>query len=172
MKYLLLFSLLCTAENISIDYPDHLHPEIIDYLRSEEERFLAESAENNKLYITYRSYHSRYESYLFDASYDFQGAHPITKLKTFNYLNNEYIDINALFSEQDYFYFQDQAIKLLKPVLEQKDMYVEDMFAEGTAPKPENYQNVILRDETCIVFFEYYQIAPYAAGIHQMEIRR
>ena len=171
MKYLILFCLLCPRENIFIDYPEPLHPEIAEYLDSEKERFLSEYKENDRLSVTYQSFHSRYESYLFNSFYDFHGAHPISQIKTFNYLNDEYIDLDALFSEKNYFYFRDQAIRLLKPILEQRDMFVESMFWEGIEPKPENYRNVILCDRSYIIFFEHYQIAPYAAGILQIEIK-
>lgn len=43
-------------------------------------------------------------------------------------------------------------------------------LAEGVSPSPENYRSLGVRGESLLVFFNPYQVAPYAAGIIEVAI--
>ena len=45
-----------------------------------------------------------------------------------------------------------------------------DLFLEGFEPKKENFSTFALTDSSMILYFNEYQIAPYAAGNFQIEI--
>lgn len=46
----------------------------------------------------------------------------------------------------------------------EEDMDVESMIVDGTAPKRENFANILRTDEGFRVYFEPYQVAPWAVG--------
>ncbi len=163
MKLLLIFNLLSLNLN---------HFEINDFINTTISSFLLEYENGNELYINYKKFVSSYESYLFYITYDFHGAHPLTELKTFNYYDNHYIDLNEYLDEKDYIYFSNEAIRVLKPELEKEEMFLEEMFYDGIKPIENNYQNIILDDNYYYIFYEHYQIAPYASGIHMLKVKR
>lgn len=47
----------------------------------------------------------------------------------------------------------------------------DDWFMDGSAPTEENYRTFIMTDEGITVYFEPYQVAPYAAGILQATLK-
>lgn len=46
----------------------------------------------------------------------------------------------------------------------------KDWVSDGAAPKNENYQNLIVNNNSLKVIFDPYQVAPYAAGVQKIEI--
>ncbi len=169
--FIVLASIFC-LDCIHVEYPKINHEEIIEFIEAAKNDFLSEYHENNQLHITFEEYNSDYESYLFYVMQDFQGAHPITYLKTFNYYKNNFINLENIFSEKDYYNFYLEAKKILIPELKKEEMFIEDMFFQGIEPIKENYKNIILYDEYYYIFFEHYQIAPYGAGIRKLIVKK
>jgi len=172
MKMLLILSLICSTDYLHISYPSQEHQEINNFIIEAKEEFLSEYNPGNELYITFKEYKSSFESYLFYVMTDFQGAHPLTHLKTFNFYENTYINLDDLLTEEDYYYFSKEAEKVLIPELKKEEMFIEDMFYEGIKPIKANYKNIIISEDHFLVFFEHYQVAPYAAGIRSIEVKR
>lgn len=172
MKLLAILSLICCMDFIHIEYPKSVYYEIDSFIEEKKNEFLLEYYIGNQLYITFEEFFSSYESYLCYIMYDFQGAHPLTSLKTFNYLNSSYIDLEIVFNEKDYLYFSKEAQRVLIDELKKEEMFIEEMFYSGIAPVQENYQNIIIADDYYLIFFEHYQIAPYGAGIKFLKVKK
>lgn len=49
-------------------------------------------------------------------------------------------------------------------------MYDESMVTDGTAPKPENFSKILPTKDGLVIYFDEYQVAPYAAGPQQVVI--
>ncbi len=171
MKVFLLFYLLSSFDCMHISYPKVYHEEIVSFIEKTKNDFLLDYYKGNQLYIYFDEYNYSYESYLFYVEQDFQGAHPLTYIKTFNYYNDTYINLDDIFKYDDYYKFYLEAKKILIPELKKENMYIEDMFLNGIEPNKDNYKNIILCDDHLIIFFEHYQIAPYAAGIRSLKIK-
>lgn len=171
MKYILILTLIGSSP-IHIKDMIKEHDEINEFINETESQFYKEYHAGNQLYIDYECFLSAYESYLFYVTFDFQGAHPITKLKTFNYTKGQFIDIKSVINYENYFYFYLKAEEILIPKLKKEGMFLEEMFYSGIAPKEENYRHIIMNENYFLIFFEQYQIAPYASGIHSMKVYR
>ena len=50
------------------------------------------------------------------------------------------------------------------------DMYNDDMLRSGTAPEAENFSSFALTPEGIRIFFQPYQVAPWAAGSQVVDI--
>lgn len=172
MKIFVVLPLIVSLGCIHVELPKKNHQEINSYIEKVKDEFLANYYQGNQLYITYEEYNSSFESYLFYVMHDFNGAHPITNLKTFNYYDNKYIDLNNYLTNDDYLYFYNEAQRVLIPELKKEEMFIEDMFYEGIKPIKENYQNIIISEDYFVIFFEQYQIAPYASGIRSLKVKR
>lgn len=172
MNIFVVLPLIVSLESINIELPKRKHQEIISFVEKAKDDFLSNYYKGDQLYITFEEYNSSYESYLFHVSIDFMGAHPITNLKTFNYYDNKYIDLDNYLTDEDYLFFSNEAKRVLIPELEKEEMFIDEMFYEGIKPIKDNYKNIILSEDYYIIFFEHYQIAPYGAGIRSLKVKR
>lgn len=50
------------------------------------------------------------------------------------------------------------------------DLRVDDMLREGTAPRLENFANIALLPTGVRIYFSPYEVAPWAAGLQQVDI--
>ena len=87
-------------------------------------------------------------------------------------LHAEIISFIEEAKEKDYQLFAKEAQRVLLPKLKKEEMFLDELFYPGIEPKKENYQNIILLDDSYLIYFEHYQIAPYGAGIQTLKIKR
>lgn len=158
-------------KNILIMYPKinrqgDYQAYIDQMIAKEKAQYLQEYHTGNCLRIFYDEYVSdKYCSFLFYIMKDFQGAHPLTTLSTINFTDAGIVDKNEVIDDLGLSLISEYTYQTLKAELKEKNMYVEDMLKQGTAPVYENFENMILLTEGYLFFFEPYQVAPYAAGI-------
>ena len=106
---------------------------------------------------------------IFKVLTDTMGAHPNTDIQTFTI---DCFGVRKKYKFDDYEKISNIAKSTLKPKLEENGMFSEEIFNEGLAPKPENFNYVIEQKDSFIFFFPQYQVAPYSAGIQQVEISK
>lgn len=124
------------------------------------------------LNIFYNNYEYKdYISFVFHIEYYTGGAHPNHDIWTITYdkLKNTIIDINDLIK------INPDILNTLsnisrKELLYNKNIVNSNMMIEGTAPTIENFSNFVFSKDGLIIFFEYYQVAPYSSGEFQVKI--
>ncbi len=116
-----------------------------------------------------------YISYVFYISIDTGGAHPNNIILTINYdrRNNEIITIDSMTKNNDHL-LNDLCIESRKQLKSNKNIAQDqtsiNMMLEGTKPEKNNFKNFIFGKDGLIVYFQQYQIAPYASGVFQTVI--
>lgn len=130
--------------------------------------------------ISYTTYHysDTVLSLQFSESVYTGGAHPNLLFRTFTFdLANE-----TVLSLDDLFPPENQPFATLQPLVQAalESQFIErvgtisdfdtDWIREGTGEDPYNYRNFALTEDALVLFFEPYQVAPYAAGPFTVEI--
>lgn len=170
-----------------IEYPhtpyEKLNIEIEQFVRNEVAQFKSDiesfdtdivTAAKYSMYISYAIYKTDIDIYSVELilSPYHGGAHPNHYVQTYvyNIRSNEIlglekiIDVNKLGKIADLIY-QD---------FKQRDYFEgfdHDWFVEGTEPNSENYQNYIFTENGLKFIFPPYQVAPYALGIQDIELK-
>ncbi len=96
------------------------------------------------------------------------GAHPSHLIWTKNFIVSDQAEIpfdHVITNDLMLKTIADYSLKYFK---DQKLEY--NLFEEGFEPKKENYQVFNLTKDTIVIYFNEYQIAPYAAGNFSIEI--
>lgn len=122
--------------------------------------------------IIYNTYeYKNYISYVFHVDYYTGGAHPNHELFTiiYNKHTNTIIDINSLIKLNPNILNTFSSISR-KELLNNKDIVDSNMMFEGTKPTLNNFSNFAFSKDGLIIFFEYYQVAPYSSGEFQVII--
>jgi hypothetical protein len=91
-------------------------------------------------------------------------AHPyhVTRSLTYDLEQGKQIGLDALFLPgSDYLM---TIANFCATELGTRDIGFDDMFAQGAAPLPDNYQTWNITPEGLLITFNEYQVAPYAAG--------
>jgi hypothetical protein len=130
--------------------------------------------------ITYTQYTSpAYVSYEFDIYDDSGGAHPNTYFSTFVFdKQGSVVALADLFVPQSKYLTRiaDESKKQITAELNKRlgadgqSGVTADIFAEGYAPKAENFSSFVIDGDTLVVFFPPYQVAAYAAGNFEVRI--
>jgi hypothetical protein len=125
--------------------------------------------------VGYQEYASpHFVSYRFDIYEDTGGAHPNVYYKTFVFdRRSKEVPLSALFMPgSDYLtILSRKATASITEELQNRRGGTHDpLFAEGLAPKEDNFQNFVLDGETLRLFFPPYQVASYAAGTFEVSI--
>lgn len=117
-----------------------------------------------------------YISFLFDSFANPDcAAHPMTYNISFNYsyLSKGLLTIDSLFlHDSDYLkYISDNCVKELKQKAK-KNGYTNtsDMIESGASAKSENFRTFNINNESLIIIFNLYQVAPYVMGIQSVTI--
>ena len=104
-------------------------------------------------------------------------AHPFHTIDTYvyDYQNKKLVTVPDLFKQGvDYVVVLSTLSKEdLKAQLKQGDaeyVYNEEMVREGAAPTKENFSKVLPTKDGLVIYFDEYQVAPYAAGPQQVVI--
>ncbi len=122
--------------------------------------------------IVYSMYeYKNYISYVFHVDYYTGGAHPNHEIFTitFDKSKNEIMDINGFIKLNPNILDIFSSISR-KELLTNKDIVDSNMMFEGTKPTLNNFSNFAFSKDGLIIFFEYYQVAPYSSGEFQVVI--
>lgn len=96
-------------------------------------------------------------------------AHPMTTNTTYNYTSNGEgpLSFSSLFKkDKDYLnYISTICIKNLSSKLNDKDNDLSDMILSGASADEKNFSNWSVKDDTLIIIFNPYQVAPYVFGM-------
>lgn len=167
--------------NIEVYYPvtkyDLLNNEVKKIVDAKINKFKEEVKDEIEysLFINFDMYRYKdYYGFVFHVLVDFAGAHPNTNLFSVNYnsKDNKLINIDTLVKSNNnilnliskYSYnslVQDEKIK---------ELNMPHMLKDGTAATKTNYDTFVFGKEGLIVFFEKYQVAPYAYGEFSVNI--
>jgi hypothetical protein len=115
---------------------------------------------------------SQYINFVIDIYYFSGGAHGISEIMAFNYdiINKKEIPIT------DFLGNSQQALQKLSELaagnvitqFESKgveiDNFMNQMINDGTKPTNENYENFNFKNNSLIIYFQQYQVAPGAYG--------
>jgi hypothetical protein len=112
------------------------------------------------------------QSIRFDIGTYTGGAHGNQTIQTYTFdLANE-----TVLTFEDLFLPDADALSVIAPLAQaaleesQGEMADTDWIATGTAPDLLNYQDFVLTEDSIIFYFEPYMVAPFAAGVQQVEI--
>ena len=101
-------------------------------------------------------------------------AHPMTTNTTYNYTSGGEgpLSFSSLFrKDKDYLnYISTICIKDLSQKLNDKDDDNTDMILDGASADEKNFVNWSVKDDTLIIIFNPYQVAPYVYGMQNVGI--
>ena len=162
--------------NIEVYYPvtkyEVLNKEINSIIDGKINKFISDIKDDVEysLFINFDmyKYENNHISFLFHVLIDYAGAHPNTYMFTVNYSIKEKSIINIDTLIQKYNNILNLMSKYSYNSLLNNDKIKEinmiNMLESGTKPTKENFDNFVFSKNGLIVFFEKYQIAPYAYG--------
>lgn len=127
--------------------------------------------------LEYKAYQSAdYTSYAYSIYEDTLGAHPNGYYLTFVFdKNGDQVSLGQLFPNNPN-WLQELSLLVSNNVVSQMkvrtgaDDVTGSLFAEGLAPKEENFQNFVIDGGTLVVLLPPYQVAAYAAGTFEVKI--
>lgn len=118
------------------------------------------------LIILYENYeYKNYISYVFRIEDYTGGAHPNHRMYTVVYDKEK----NKVISIEDLIKYNNQILNIFSKISREKlknnkRIVSASMFFEGTRPKKENFINFAFTKDGILLFYPYYQIAPYSEG--------
>lgn len=150
----------------------------VDQLPPEDRQMLESIKRKYEYEATYKMFtasNKKLISYEFDMYVDTGGAHPTGYFKTFVFdaEGNEITPPDLFESGSNYLerlseiVLADVKAELTKRVGRGAS---DSIFAEGLAPKEENFSNFVVDDNTLIILIPPYQAAAYAAGTFEVHI--
>lgn len=148
---------------------DNISKKINDYIKKFKEEIKYVDVQLNQYYtlnIFYNTYeYESYISYIFYIEYYTGGAHPNHEIYTVVYdkSQNKIIDINDLIKINPNTLNIFSSISR-KNLLQNKNIVDTSMMIDGTVPNIENFSNFVFSKDGIIIFFNYYQVAPYSSG--------
>jgi hypothetical protein len=161
--------------NIEVYYPvtkyELLNKEINSIIDTKISKFKENVKDDIKysILINYDVY--RYENYIgfvFNTLEDYAGAHPNSYIFTVNYniKNNSVINIDTLVNQNNNILnlMSKYTYTNLSNSSKMKEINMPSMLINGTKPTKNNFKNFVYTKYGIIIFFEKYQVAPYAYG--------
>ena len=126
------------------------------------------------LYVTYDKYrYNNITSYIFKVSEYTGGAHPNNYLVSLRIRDNgSVITINTLLDKAPNILIKLSNFSREKLISENKNNNEDtlSMIINGTRPNVKNFNNFAFTNDGLLVFFDYYQVAPYYSGIQKVLI--
>ena len=124
------------------------------------------------LIINYKSFnYKNYISYVFFIEYFIGGAHPNHLIWTVNYdiICDKFVTIDDLVK------YNNNILNIFSKIsrnelMHNKDIVDISMLMEGTMPNTLNYSNFVFSNDGIIIYFSYYQVAPYSSGMFNVLI--
>lgn len=97
-------------------------------------------------------------------------AHPANSIKTFNFINNQLVGIDALFLPNSNYlqHISDYSSNIFT----NKNISDANWIKEGTSPDLKNYQNWYFTPNGLAIIFDTYQVAAYVYGPQTLVIPR
>ena len=108
----------------------------------------------------------------FDAYQYSGGAHGLPYVVTFMFhlTENRLITLDDLFQEEFNPWLTIQPMVKAQLMEAMGDFADEGWIDDGTGENPDNYVSFVLDGEELVFYFQAYQVAPYAAGMHEARI--
>lgn len=162
--------------NIEVYYPatkyDILNKEINGIIDGKINKFISDIKDDTEysMFINFDmyKYNDNYISFLFHVLIDYAGAHPNTYLFTVNYNIKEknIVNIDSLIKKNNNILnlMSKYSYNTLLNNDKIKEIKMINMLEAGTKPTKDNFDAIVYTKNGLIVFFEKYQIAPYAYG--------
>lgn len=126
------------------------------------------------LYITYKTYeYKETTSYIFSISEFTGGAHPNNYIESIRFDSDGNIITIDSFLKKDKDILSKLSELSRKALLSKeafKDKNIASMALDGTRPSKENFENFAFTNDGLLIFFDYYQVAPYYYGIQKVLI--
>ena len=144
----------------------------LDSIIKDFKKYIPDINQTYTLEITHEYYEYKdYLSYVFFIESYTGGAHPNHKIWTITYdkNSNSIIDIDYLICKEPNIlniFSRSSRNKLFY----NKNIVDTNMMLEGTKPSIDNFSNFAFSKDGIILFFEYYQIAPYSSGEFKVTI--
>ena len=124
-----------------------------------------------KDYPPYEVLYNNYISYVFFIEYFIGGAHPNHLIWTVNYdiICDKFVTIDDLVK------YNNNILNIFSKIsrnelMHNKDIVDISMLMEGTMPNTLNYSNFVFSNDGIIIYFSYYQVAPYSSGMFNVLI--
>ena len=148
---------------------------ITNYVSDFEQSLSPNTVQNDQMYslmISYETYeHPPFVSYRFTIFMDTGGAHPNHFLWTIVFDQEEKRMISITDLEKKYPTILSIFSRVCREVLMSDQGIVNiSMLFEGTNPTSENFSHFVFTSQGILIFFEYYQVAPYSSGEFQVLI--
>lgn len=162
--------------NIEVYYPvtkhDVLNKEINTIIDGRINKFVGDIKDDVKysMFVNFDMYQydDNYISFLFHVLIDYAGAHPNTYIYTVNYNIKEktIVNIETLIKKNNNILtlMSKYSYNTLLNNDKIKEVNMISMLESGTKPTKDNFDSFVFSKNGVIVFFEKYQIAPYAYG--------
>lgn len=118
--------------------------------------------------------YSDFISYVFYASIYTGGAHPNSVVFTTNFdsRQNKIITVDDLFKNETV--LNNVCEECRKKLKHQKNIGKDEsavkIMMDATYPNKNNYKNFMIGQNGITIYFQQYQIAPYASGVFQVEV--
>jgi hypothetical protein len=148
---------------------------VVDFVSNSYPIAPGSAAEKNQMQSLYKVHEisSGYLSVVFEMWESYSGAahgNPYTLSYTFDTKTGELLALRDFFNEGTQYLkvLSDESRVLLKEKL--ADWYDETWVQTGTEPREENFKNFLPTQNGFKFIFDPYQVAPYAAGKHEIEI--
>lgn len=127
-----------------------------------------EPAGESSLYVIYEIKYDNQEKGLLSlwftlSTYVKGAAHPNNTLHTLNFMKGQPLSLVQLF-KSDYPYLKHLSEKSRKALLLKEKSFDPKWVAEGTQPKPKNFENWYFTDNGLALVFDTYQVAAYVYG--------
>ena len=167
------------SKNINIFYPvtkyENINKKIKDKIDYYKHKFeTAEFASETKvLDISFEEYeYKEYTSFRFNVKSNTGIFHDLEEVFTIVYKDNQVIDIEYLKSKEPNFLdiLYEECSQSLKNNSKVKSYSTKEWLEQGLEKNNENYSNYLFTENGFIVIFNTYTIAPYVAGIIEVEI--
>lgn len=166
-------------EKISIFYPVTNCENVNLKIRNKIEEYKKKFNETNtiqskkQLDISFDTY--KYEDYIsfkFNVKMNTGITHDIEEVFTLVYKKDQIIDIEYLLGKDATILdtLQKECLENLKDNEKIKEYSTSEWLEKGLAKQNENYSEFVLTEDFFVVIFNEYKIAPYVAGIFEVEI--
>jgi len=148
---------------------NNIKENILPYLKEFKSSLKYIPEQKNQYYsliILYENYeYKNYISYVFRIEDYTGGAHPNHRMYTVVYDKEK----NKVISIEDLIKYNNQILNIFSKISREKlknnkRIVSASMFFEGTRPKKENFINFAFTKDGILLFYPYYQIAPYSEG--------
>lgn len=166
-------------KDVNIFYPvteyQNVNDEILNKIEEYRNKFENSTftADIKKLEISFDEYeYKEYVSFRFNVKSNTGITHDLNEIFTIVYKNGEILDITNLVAKDNKILetFQIECYEKLKDNECIKQYSTEQWLNKGLEKIEDNYKNFILTSKSFVIIFNEYTVAPYVAGVLEVEI--